>query len=195
MDKINEYIKNLNMKNAILNGFDKESVFVALKELISLFEKELDNSFIENQQLKDKIFLLNQQSVKQSQNIESEQLKLIMNSYYKLEQQVNILQNEIYKKEEMIQKLESQLEENQELKTYHNEEKTRDYQQQKYHFSMQSLTQELYKKNHELVLENIELKKQLQQADKLDQSDDIEKEMQSLIKSMNRMKEKYIKED
>lgn len=207
MDKIREYVKNLRFKKTMLNGFDKESVYLVLKELVALFEQELMNYQTVNKNLQDEINQFKEHPVQNKENTDLQQFKKIMHSYAQLEKQLAILKDELKEKDILIETLkdQSQKEINQIKKQYQQDlphhvqisqkEESIEFIQNQYQSTIQTLTEEFYQKNNELIVENRKLKEQIEQMNLQSHSSDIEKEMQSLLDSMNRLKNKYIKED
>lgn len=207
MDKIREYVKNLRFKKTMLNGFDKESVYLVLKELVALFEQELMNYQTVNKNLQDEINHFKEHPIQNKDNTDLQQFKKIMHSYAQLEKQLAALKDELKEKDILIEALkdQSQKEINQIKKQYQQDlphpvqisqkEESIEFIQNQYQSTIQTLTEEFYQKNNELIVENRKLKEQIEQMNLQSHSSDIEKEMQSLLDSMNRLKNKYIKED
>lgn len=207
MDKIREYVKNLRFKKTMLNGFDKESVYLVLKELVALFEQELMNYQTVNKNLQDEINHFKEHPIQNKENTDLQQFKKIMHSYAQLEKQLAALKDELKEKDILIEALkdQSQKEINQIKKQYQQDlphpvqisqkEESIEFIQNQYQSTIQTLTEEFYQKNNELIVENRKLKEQIEQMNLQSHSSDIEKEMQSLLDSMNRLKNKYIKED
>lgn len=217
MDKINNFAKQINFKNALVGGFDQESVYINIKKLISIFHEELtqkenllhdyENEIKElNEQLNKKTIIENQQS-------ESTKLKKYMLAYQETQKKVNDLQQQMTKKDEFIHYLKDTLEKeredfqeeynklNQKLQPIKDDipaqsinhiigdfKNTLDSLQQYYQKSLDSFTNE----KEELIKENEKLKTQIKEMNK--QSDDVFVEyLNKLEKDIHNIKANYMK--
>lgn len=122
MDKINDYIKNLKFRNTIVGGYDKESVYTVLKDLVNIFteeisryEEEVKKNVDENKKLLDKI----QEMKPNNKNLEKENfeladevsyLKNYVEEYHTLEKKYDELIKEKASKDMLVKKMKGESE-------------------------------------------------------------------------------------
>lgn len=145
MDKINDYIKNIHLKNALVGGFDKEAVFLMLKELVALFEEVLNNNVFDSKEDDHKL-----------------------DEIHRLELELELVKNELGNKEAELKAVKQKYSEAfVNLKQKHQEFK----QKQIVHNNASEFNHSLI--NNALVKENEELRKRLLDAKFEDSHEDI----------------------
>lgn len=122
MDKINDYIKNLKFQNTVVGGYDKESVYTVLKELVDIFsielskyEDEIKKYKDENQELLVKIQEMNPNNDNQEKgNLELadevSNLKDYVEEYHILEKKYDELIKEKASKDMLVKKIKGESE-------------------------------------------------------------------------------------
>lgn len=122
MDKINDYIKNLKFQNTVVGGYDKESVYTVLKELVDIFsvelskyEDEIKKYKDENQELLVKIQEMNPNNDNQEkENLELadevSNLKDYVEEYHILEKKYDELIKEKASKDMLVKKIKGESE-------------------------------------------------------------------------------------
>lgn len=214
MDKINDYVEKMKIKTATFGGFDKESVFMSLKELVSIFEEELTILENENNELQKKIMDMNQESQKDDIVEENNQLRQYISAYQEIKRKLDQTnkekvdlymsiqetkdgyQKEIHQLKQRIQQLSSQ-DNNQNLSSL---DSIKDYFTQTLKHLSESFVQEsenILQENEKLKEENNILKEQLEkyEKNKLETQQHFIDEINQLYNSLEVFKSKYIKDD
>ena len=122
MDKINDYIKNLKFQNTVVGGYDKESVYTVLKELVDIFSVELSKYEDEIKKYKDEnqeLLVKIQEMNPNNDNQEKENLKLAdevsnlkdyVEEYHILEKKYDELIKEKASKDMLVKKIKGESE-------------------------------------------------------------------------------------
>lgn len=122
MDKINDYIKNLKFQNTVVGGYDKESVYTVLKELVDIFSIELSKYEDEIKKYKDEnqeLLVKIQEMNPNNDNQEKENLKLAdevsnlkdyVEEYHILEKKYDELIKEKASKDMLVKKIKGESE-------------------------------------------------------------------------------------
>lgn len=116
MDKITEYVKNLKFKTTVI-GFDKEQVFVSIKELLDILDETVNVYSQENKLLKEKILEMNKDiDVQKNTNNEifNEVTKLRKYSavYHDLEDEYIKLQKDSKMKDALLTRIKEETQKN-----------------------------------------------------------------------------------
>lgn len=219
MEKVNEYVKNLKIKNSFMSGLDKESVYSSLKELVNLFQEEMTSLEEENKSLKDQLIKTNK-NIAVQKNANSEifnelsKLKKYPEAYDDIQRKYSQLQEECRRKDILLQKIKEesfkQIEllktQNKELIEKNNNKEIIDQKQtinfikESFQKALDNLTDEFINKNtllseenNKLKEENNELKQQIEELKKTNDDEFVE-EINSLYKTLDEIKSKYKKE-
>lgn len=219
MEKVNEYVKNLKIKNSFMSGLDKESVYSSLKELVNLFQEEMTSLEEENKSLKDQLIKTNK-NIAVQKNANSEifnelsKLKKYPEAYDDIQRKYSQLQEECRRKDILLQKIKEesfkQIEllktQNKELIEKNNNKEIIDQKQtinfikESFQKALDNLTDEfihkntlLSEENNKLKEENNELKQQIEELKKTNDDEFVE-EINSLYKTLDEIKSKYKKE-
>lgn len=171
MDKINRYIKDINLKTTVVGGLDKESVYLALKQLMSLFNEEIKEKDKEIENLKKELENLKYQEI----TIHGDQ---------ELKRRYERLLEDYRQQDILIQK-------------YKNQKQVLKDQQviDKFQKILDDLTEEFLNKNNQLINKNNQLKKEIvslkkqlenKQTDKIKQKD-----IDCLYQMISEIKQKY----
>ena len=219
MEKVNEYVKNLKIKNSFMSGLDKESVYSSLKELVNLFQEEMTSLEEENKSLKDQHIKTNK-NIAVQKNANSEifnelsKLKKYPEAYDDIQRKYSQLQEECRRKDVLLQKIKEesfkQIEllktQNKELIEKNNNKEIIDQKQtinfikESFQKALDNLTDEFINKNtllseenNKLKEENNELKQQIEELKKTNDDEFVE-EINNLYKTLDEIKSKYTKE-
>lgn len=219
MEKVNEYVKNLKIKNSFMSGLDKESVYSSLKELVNLFREEMTSLEEENKSLKDQLIKTNK-NIAVQKNANSEifnelsKLKKYPEAYDDIQRKYSQLQEECRRKDILLQKIKEesfkQIEllktQNKELIEKNNNKEIIDQKQtinfikESFQKALDNLTDEfihkntlLSEENNKLKEENNELKQQIEELKKTNDDEFVE-EINNLYKTLDEIKSKYKKE-
>lgn len=219
MEKVNEYVKNLKIKNSFMSGLDKESVYSSLKELVNLFREEMTSLEEENKSLKDQLIKTNK-NIAVQKNANSEifnelsKLKKYPEAYDDIQRKYSQLQEECRRKDVLLQKIKEesfkQIEllktQNKELIEKNNNKEIIDQKQtinfikESFQKALDNLTDEFINKNtllseenNKLKEENNELKQQIEELKKTNDDEFVE-EINNLYKTLDEIKSKYKKE-
>lgn len=219
MEKVNEYVKNLKIKNSFMSGLDKESVYSSLKELVNLFQEEMTSLEEENKSLKDQLIKTNK-NIAVQKNANSEifnelsKLKKYPEAYDDIQRKYSQLQEECRRKDVLLQKIKEesfkQIEllktQNKELIEKNNNKEIIDQKQtinfikESFQKALDNLTDEfihkntlLSEENNKLKEENNELKQQIEELKKTNDDEFVE-EINNLYKTLDEIKSKYKKE-
>lgn len=219
MEKVNEYVKNLKIKNSFMSGLDKESVYSSLKELVNLFQEEMTSLEEENKSLKDQLIKTNK-NIAVQKNANSEifnelsKLKKYPEAYDDIQRKYSQLQEECRRKDILLQKIKEesfkQIEllktQNKELIEKNNNKEIIDQKQtinfikESFQKALDNLTDEFINKNtllseenNKLKEENNELKQQIEELKKTNDDEFVE-EINNLYKTLDEIKSKYKKE-
>lgn len=219
MEKVNEYVKNLKIKNSFMSGLDKESVYSSLKELVNLFREEMTSLEEENKSLKDQLIKTNK-NIAVQKNANSEifnelsKLKKYPEAYDDIQRKYSQLQEECRRKDVLLQKIKEesfkQIEllktQNKELIEKNNNKEVIDQRQtinfikESFQKALDNLTDEfihkntlLSEENNKLKEENNELKQQIEELKKTNDDEFVE-EINNLYKTLDEIKSKYKKE-
>lgn len=219
MEKVNEYVKNLKIKNSFMSGLDKESVYSSLKELVNLFQEEMTSLEEENKSLKDQLIKTNK-NIAVQKNANSEifnelsKLKKYPEAYDDIQRKYSQLQEECRRKDVLLQKIKEesfkQIEllktQNKELIEKNNNKEIIDQKQtinfikESFQKALDNLTDEFINKNtllseenNKLKEENNELKQQIEELKKTNDDEFVE-EINNLYKTLDEIKSKYKKE-
>ena len=219
MEKVNEYVKNLKIKNSFMSGLDKESVYSSLKELVNLFQEEMTSLEEENKSLKDQLIKTNK-NIAVQKNANSEifnelsKLKKYPEAYDDIQRKYSQLQEECRRKDVLLQKIKEesfkQIEllktQNKELIEKNNNKEVIDQRQtinfikESFQKALDNLTDEFINKNtllseenNKLKEENNELKQQIEELKKTNDDEFVE-EINNLYKTLDEIKSKYKKE-
>lgn len=219
MEKVNEYVKNLKIKNSFMSGLDKESVYSSLKELVNLFREEMTSLEEENKSLKDQLIKTNK-NIAVQKNANSEifnelsKLKKYPEAYDDIQRKYSQLQEECRRKDVLLQKIKEesfkQIEllktQNKELIEKNNNKEIIDQKQtinfikESFQKALDNLTDEfihkntlLSEENNKLKEENNELKQQIEELKKTNDDEFVE-EINNLYKTLDEIKSKYKKE-
>ena len=219
MEKVNEYVKNLKIKNSFMSGLDKESVYSSLKELVNLFQEEMTSLEEENKSLKDQLIKTNK-NIAVQKNANSEifnelsKLKKYPEAYDDIQRKYSQLQEECRRKDILLQKIKEesfkQIEllktQNKELIEKNNNKEVIDQRQtinfikESFQKALDNLTDEFINKNtllseenNKLKEENNELKQQIEELKKTNDDEFVE-EINNLYKTLDEIKSKYKKE-
>lgn len=219
MEKVNEYVKNLKIKNSFMSGLDKESVYSSLKELVNLFQEEMTSLEEENKSLKDQLIKTNK-NIAVQKNANSEifnelsKLKKYPEAYDDIQRKYSQLQEECRRKDVLLQKIKEesfkQIEllktQNKELIEKNNNKEVIDQRQtinfikESFQKALDNLTDEfihkntlLSEENNKLKEENNELKQQIEELKKTNDDEFVE-EINNLYKTLDEIKSKYKKE-
>ena len=219
MEKVNEYVKNLKIKNSFMSGLDKESVYSSLKELVNLFQEEMTSLEEENKSLKDQLIKTNK-NIAVQKNANSEifnelsKLKKYPEAYDDIQRKYSQLQEECRRKDVLLQKIKEesfkQIEllktQNKELIEKNNNKEIIDQKQtinfikESFQKALDNLTDEFINKNtllseenNKLKEENNELKQQIEELKKSNDDEFVE-EINNLYKTLDEIKSKYKKE-
>lgn len=219
MEKVNEYVKNLKIKNSFMSGLDKESVYSSLKELVNLFQEEMTSLEEENKSLNDQLIKTNK-NIAVQKNANSEifnelsKLKKYPEAYDDIQRKYSQLQEECRRKDVLLQKIKEesfkQIEllktQNKELIEKNNNKEVIDQRQtinfikESFQKALDNLTDEFINKNtllseenNKLKEENNELKQQIEELKKTNDDEFVE-EINNLYKTLDEIKSKYKKE-
>lgn len=219
MEKVNEYVKNLKIKNSFMSGLDKESVYSSLKELVNLFQEEMTSLEEENKSLNDQLIKTNK-NIAVQKNANSEifnelsKLKKYPEAYDDIQRKYSQLQEECRRKDILLQKIKEesfkQIEllktQNKELIEKNNNKEIIDQKQtinfikESFQKALDNLTDEfihkntlLSEENNKLKEENNELKQQIEELKKTNDDEFVE-EINNLYKTLDEIKSKYKKE-
>lgn len=108
MDEIHDFIKNLKFENALVGGFDKESVYKTLKDLVTLFEEQFIKLQEENNKLKKTMTHLQKESLQDTHHNDIDDMKQIVFAYRKLQKMIVEYQNILKEKDIIIRKLKAE---------------------------------------------------------------------------------------
>lgn len=219
MDRVKDYVEKLNIKSAVVGGFDKEAVYVSLKELVTIFEEEyqrLENDYVTLQkkyQDMDQTTAIQKNTHTEIFN-EMNRLKKYVTAYQDVKKQLEKSDKEKYdlhilnkKIKEESQKEITQLKQQiQELSSQsdNNELLSLDYIKNQFNQTIDQLSQSFIQQNEDILKENQQLKEENQSLKILvekyqkhqeeDQQHFVD-EINQLYKSLETLKNRYIKEE
>lgn len=214
MDRINDYVEKMKIKTVSFGGFDKESVFMSLKELVSIFEEELTILQNENKSLQKKIVEMDQKDQNNEIINENEKLKQYVSAYQEMKRkfdQVNKEKTDLYMsiqeiKEEYQKKIYELKQYIQQLSSQDNSQNLSSLNSINDHFkqTVERLTENfiqesenILQENEKLKDENHALKEELEEYknNKLEIHQHFIDEINQLYNSLEVFKSKYIKDD
>lgn len=219
MDRVKDYVEKLNIKSAVVGGFDKEAVYVSLKELVTIFEEEyqrLENDYVTLQkkyQDMDQTTAIQKNTHTEIFN-EMNRLKKYVTAYQDVKKQLEKSDKEKYdlhilnkKIKEESQKEITQLKQQiQELSSQsdNNELLSLDYIKNQFNQTIDQLSQSFIQHNEEILQENQKLKEEneslkilvekYQKNQEEDQQHFVD-EINQLYHSLETLKNRYIKEE
>lgn len=217
MDRVKDYVENLDIKSAVVGGFDKESVYVSLKELVAIFEEEIEKLENECQELQKKIQNYDQVSMVQ-QNTHTEifnemnRLKKYVDAYQEVKKQLEQVNKEKFHLNVINKKIKEEYEQqikelHQQISSQSNDNKdllSLDCIKNQLNQTIDQLSQSFIQQNEDILKENQQLKEENQSLKILvekyqkhqeeDQQHFVD-EINQLYKSLETLKNRYIKEE
>lgn len=219
MDRVKDYVEKLNIKSAVVGGFDKEAVYVSLKELVTIFEEEyqrLENDYVTLQkkyQDMDQTTAIQKNTHTEIFN-EMNRLKKYVTAYQDVKKQLDKSDKEKYdlhilnkKIKEESQKEITQLKQQiQELSSQsdNNELLSLDYIKNQFNQTIDQLSQSFIQHNEEILQENQKLKEDNEslkmlvekyQKNQEENQQHFVDEINQLYHSLETLKNRYIKEE
>lgn len=216
MDRVRDYVEKINIKSAVVGGFDKESVYLCLKELVTIFEEELDKSQKECLDLQKKIQDMSQTSAVQ-QNTHTEifneinRLKKYVNAYQETKKELDQVSREKFHLTTVNKKMKEEYQQEilqlkQQISSQSNDKDllSLDYIKKNLNQTIDQLSQSFIQQNEDILLENKQLKEEneslkiliekSQKTQEQDQQHFVE-EINQLYNTLETLKNRYIKEE